>query len=531
MCPELNTPNQSQNASLGDLLLRIGNNKDFPTFSKSIIEINRHFSSRSSHSSASDLSNTILQDYALTNKLLKLVNSAFYNLTGGKVTTVTRAVVLLGYEKVRSAATNLMILDLMEGESAGAELREAYVRAFWCGLIAKDVAEAMALEEEEEAFICAMFHDLGRHLVLLYLPDKCDEIANLISTKGFSESEASKMALGSSYEELGIAMAQRWNFPAEIIDSMNRLSREELQKHKGKVNALQALSNFSNELCSIITDTQGKKREIALSTLTKQYNKHVSLSSEQLDGMIAASLKKVKTHAELLNIRLESSPFLKRLPVDAPRQQPDQGEQTLVSDLALEVSNVLVDSRSKSDDSSARINAARKTNQVEVIINGIQDMSAAMVREYKVNDIALMALESMYRGFGFNRVVFFAMKKDGKQMEARFGFGTAIETIANRVSFETNSTRNIFSIALDKEKDLIIENTDEPNICELIPRWFRRRINAPAFVFLPITLEKACLGAFYADRKYVGPPLEEGQYKFLVMLRNQLILAIKYRSL
>jgi hypothetical protein len=136
----------------------------------------------------------------------------------------------------------------------------------------------------------------------------------------------------------------------------------------------------------------------------------------------------------------------------------------------------------------------------------------------------------MYRGFGFNRVVFFAVKKDGKQMEARFGLGADIRNIANKVRFDTIGVRNIFNIALDQEKDLMIENIDEPHLRELIPKSFRHRIDAPAFVFLPISIEKTCLGAFYADRKYAGPPVEEGQYKFLIMLRNQLLLAIKYRK-
>ena len=177
-----------------------------------------------------------------------------------------------------------------------------------------------------------------------------------------------------------------------------------------------------------------------------------------------------------------------------------------------------------------RLNDTPEANSVEVILNGIQDMSAAMVGEYKVNDIALMAIESMYRGLGFNRVIFFAMMRDKKQMEARFGFGPGIERIANQVRFEINGTRTIFNLALAKEKDLLIANTDEQHVHNLIPEWFWHRINAPAFVFLPISLEKNCLGAFYADRKSAGPPIQPEQYKFLTMLRNQLHLAIKFRK-
>jgi HD-like signal output (HDOD) protein len=114
MSTEVNVSIQPQILSPGEILLeRISRNSDFPTFSKYITELNRKISSQAKYSSASDLSNTILKDYALTSKLLKSVNSAYYSTTGGKISTVTRAVVLLGYEKVRLATTNLLLFDLM----------------------------------------------------------------------------------------------------------------------------------------------------------------------------------------------------------------------------------------------------------------------------------------------------------------------------------------------------------------------------------------------------------------------------------
>ncbi len=526
-----NASNQSQILSPGEILLeRISRNSDFPTFSNYIIEINRKISSQEKYSSASDLSNTILKDYALTSTLLKLVNSAYYGTTGGKITTVTRAVVLLGFEKVRLAITNLLLFDLMKCKSSVVELKEAFVKAFWCGLIAKDMAATMALEGDEEAFICAMLHNLGRHIVLLYLPDKCEEIANLILEKDFSEANASKAILGISYENLGIAVAEQWKFPAQIVNSLERLSADKLRKRKGSLNILGVLSNYSDELCQIINSTEGKKTKLSLSALVKQYARHVSLTPQQLTLLIDDSLEKVRKHADLLNIDVENSQFLKRLIVREQEQQSDRSGRNLDNDLDLEVSKVLVDSLSGLDASDMRLNESPEANSVEVILSGIQDMSAAMVGEYKVNDIALMALESMYRGLGFNRVIFFARIRDKEQMEARFGFGPGIERIANQVRFKIKGARNIFNLALARQKDLLIANTDEQHVHELIPEWFWERINAGAFVFLPISLEKNCLGAFYADRESAGPPIQPEQYKFLTMLRNQLLLAIKYRK-
>ena len=523
--------NRSKGICPGEVLLNtISPKTDFPTFSKAIIEINRQITSRSKYSSASDLSNAILKDYALTSKLLKLVNSAFYSITGGKITTITRAVVLLGYKKVSLAATSLLLFDLMKSKSSAGELKEAFIKAFWSGLVAKDVADTMTKNENEEAFICAMLHNLGKHIVLLYLPEKYQEISKMISEKEFSEAKASKTVLGISFGNLSIAVAELWKFPSKIITSMERLFREDLQIGKGKIDFLKALSNFSNDLCGIVNDTSGEEREASLSELVSDYINHVPISTNQLSSIVDTSLEKVRKHADLLEINIEGTQFLKRLTAGNKNQPLDPNDQDVDSELELEVSKLLVDNQSDPDAAYKRPADAKQANPAEVIFNGIQDMSAAMVGDFKVNDIALMALESMYRGLGFYRVIFFTMRKDKKQLQTRYGFGADIEKIVNKINFETKEPTTIFNIALLRDKDLIIENTHETHIQELIPQWYRQTINAPSFIFLPITYEKSCLGAFYADRKVVGPPLQAGQYKFMTMLRNQLILAIKFRK-
>ena len=513
------------------LLQRIRRNEDLPSFSKYIIEINRMLSSDAKHLSASELSNIILKDYGFATKLLKLVNSAFYSLSRGKITTITRAVVLLGFEKVSMAAASLLLFEQLKSKFSVPEVKEGAVMAFWSGLIARDVAKIMGLKEEEEAFICAMLYNLGKQIVLFYLPEEYADITKLVLENGTSEAAASESVLGVSFEELGIAIAEKWNLPDKIVSSMKRLSKKELQGCHGKNNnAMQGLSNFSNELCYIINDLEENNREASFSALLKNYNKHISLPKKQLAGVIAASMEKVKKHADVLSINFEGSRFLSRLPLNGQKRQSDQHGQNQGSELELATKKALAQSLSNPEASDIGLSGAKEADPVDAIINGIQDMSAAMAGKYNINDVALIALESMYRGFDFNRVVFFLMNKNKKELDARFGYGKDIERIAKRFSFEIVETQSIFNIALAKQKDLIIPDTGEGYITKLIPQWFRHRFNTPSFVFLPIVYEKTCIGAFYADREKSGPPLLEGQYKYLNMLRNQLLLAIKYQK-
>ena len=61
----------------------------------------------------------------------------------------------------------------------------------------------------------------------------------------------------------------------------------------------------------------------------------------------------------------------------------------------------------------------------------------------------------------------------------------------------------------------------------MIPEWYRQGIDARSFVFLPVVHKKVCVGAYYADMDDSGPFINALEHRYLAMLRNQFILAIK----
>ena len=114
-------------------------------------------------------------------------------------------------------------------------------------------------------------------------------------------------------------------------------------------------------------------------------------------------------------------------------------------------------------------------------------------------------------------------------MAARFGFGEGIQQIVGKIRFDVNRTgqEDLFSRSIQSGKDLIVEDALAPESNPLIPAWYRNNIDAKAFVLLPIAYQNICVGAYYADFNYTGPPISTLDHKYLSMLRNQLILAIK----
>lgn len=505
-------------------LRRIRRTKDFPTISKYIVEINQKLSEQSIHSSASELANIILKDYALTNKLLKLVNSAFYGFVAGKVSTVTRAVVLLGYDNVRLAAISLVLFEHFKSKTVARDLKDATISSFWCGLIAKEIAKMQYMIDPEEAFICALLHQLGKLLIIYHMPHEYREIQFRVTQQEENELQAVRHVLGITYKSLGLAVARQWNFPESIFKTMVSLSNEALADKTKRIDPLCALANFTNALCRVIDTVRPDRREAAIESLLQLYHNYIVISARQLKGIMTACLDSLYKHADALQFTVEESDFLMRLSGEQRQIQKRAGGKDRDGGDTGPAFRL-----SGGDDVAASVAASEPEDAVSIIMGGIQEISSAMMGENDINDIAMMSLESIYRALQCQRAILFIHEIRSKAMEARYGYGTGIEHLVGHVKFKLDASagEDLFLQALRTGKDLLVEDAHAPELHRLIPEWYRRRIDARAFIFMPITFQNICVGAYYGDLDFIGPPINALEHKYLSMLRNQLVLAFK----
>ena len=147
------------NSTLDFLLRRMRHKSDFPAMSDAVVRIQSMASS--DKESVGSVTNEILKDVALTNKLLRMVNSAHY-ARGGSINTVSRAVNLVGFNGIRNMALSLVLLEHMQDKTHAAQLREEFLRSLMAGSIAAELCPVV--RDSEEAFIGSMFQSLGRLL-------------------------------------------------------------------------------------------------------------------------------------------------------------------------------------------------------------------------------------------------------------------------------------------------------------------------------------------------------------------------------
>lgn len=526
---------ETRETALDVLLRRMRIESDFPALSEAIGDINRIASS--DREGVNELSNNILKDFALTNKLLKLANVAFYNqVGGGSISTISRAVVILGFDAVRSIALSLILFENLENKAHARHLKEEFVKVLYAGMLAREMAGKAQLRDVEEAFISAMLRNLGRMLTMFYFPAETEEIWQLIETEGLSDARASTRILGLSYENLGMSIARNWGFPDQLVLSMKQLPAGKIRKCASNPERLCALAGFSNELCDIVLSTPDADRGKALAALTVRYGDSVPVTVEQIAGLMERSMRDIAPFAMAVNVNLKQSAFAQQAskwagmaaaPGTAPAADAlagtDPDAPAVLEAAALHEHAAIFDAEPGGP-------SQRTTEAVQSVLTaGLQDVSNSLIDDnMSVNDILRMILEAMYTGMGFAHVVLCI--KDGRHntMCGKFGFGDGVQALIRAFDFPLAAQPDVFLVALQNNADILITDIDDPKIATRIPAWYRQHVPARTFVLFPIIVKGKPIGLIYADRPQPGDiAIPEKELSLLKSLRNQAVLAIR----
>jgi eukaryotic-like serine/threonine-protein kinase len=288
------------------LLRRMQRKEDFPSISRVLVDINRLTNQGGNSASAEKLANVILRDYGLTNKILKIVNSAFYARAGGEVTNISRAIVVLGFDRVRATANSLAYFSKLQGAGVNPMLRDSMIMSFLAGLIARHLAQRARLKNAEEAFICGLFQNLGENLAIYYFPEDHAEIKELIDAELEDKTAASQRVLGVSFAEIGAEVAKIWHLPEAIVAAIRT------PISGGEENPFAAITDraaFANELCALVNLKAVEGQDAALERLLTRYGMELDLSSEYVCKLLAAGLEKLEQNAPILEFDCASSAF------------------------------------------------------------------------------------------------------------------------------------------------------------------------------------------------------------------------------
>jgi len=497
--------------ALARLLAIMNQGPEFPALSHTIAQINQAVGDDNSRAEA--LTEIILRDVSLTKKLLHLVNAAHYGTYGNQpISTISRAVVILGFDAVRDAAVSLLLFEHLENHAQAEVLKMEAVESFFCGVLGRLLAASAGVRDYEEAFLSALFRNLGRLMARFHFYAETERIKERMVDDDLSEEAAARLELGVDYDQLGIGIARLWHFPTGILAAMAPLGTERVSSPTSQNDRLRAIANLARELYrTYAADLPPAQHGQTISDLAGRFAKAVPLDQTALMATMRKAAENVRNESVIIKVDINQSPMLKRLILEARDTRGTAGQEATV-------------------EGAQEVPAFTSEDPTQVLVQGMQDLTRLLLGAYQISDVFKMVAELYFRAGCFDRVLVATLDKQSGCLLGRVAHGPGSDGLKTVFRIPLAYMPDVFHAALSKGQDILISDATADNIRNRIPEWYQKAGGAHAFLLLPILLDNRPLALLYGDSKRGPMHLAPEVLGLLKALRNQATLAIRHQS-
>ncbi len=514
------------NSTLDFLLRRMRHKSDFPALSDSVVRIQSMATSDTE--SVNSVTNEILKDVALTNKLLRMVNSAHF-AHRGSINTVSRAVNLVGFNGIRNMALSLVLLEHMQDKAHAGQLKEEFLRSLMAGAIGGELCPVSS--EGEEAFIGSMFQNLGRLLVQFYFPEEASQVRMRVQStrEPMTEDAAAASVLGLTFEELGLGIAKAWGLPQSMQRCMHKpVGVVPTKAPTDSGERIRWIALAANEMADVLLHSDPKDVDARIQAVTRKYVQALGVSSKDIQSATITARQKLIELAVAMEIRVVPGSAAAKL-LKAPDATADKNAQSKAAETEAGLGAFELHATNTAPIDVAGRTPLKDPRVTETMTAGIQDITNAMVEDFKLSDVLRMILETMFRAMHFDHIIFCMRDAKTETMTGRFGLGNGVESFVKSFKVPLKAaTPDLFAVVCNKGTDTMISDATEARISQRLPEWYRKGLSAPTFLLLPLMIKGAPFGLIYADKKAQGAlELDNKELALLRTLRNQAVMAFK----
>lgn len=233
--------------------------------------------------SAGEIARILAEDPAMSVKVLKLTNSAFYGLAR-EIESVKEAVVIVGMEAVKNLVLSASVLDMFKGDEVDQEFQEQ----FWRHSLATAVASRFlarklrnrGIVDPDSAFSAGLLHDVGKMVLCCFLPD---ENAKVKQEREQNQTDpdvvVEEKALGYNHTQIGGFLAGQWKLPERLIDAISLHHQPQLSESEEPIAYIAHLSNYVAQITFL-----EKNDMYLLAPLEPPVLEYMGIAEEDVDG-------------------------------------------------------------------------------------------------------------------------------------------------------------------------------------------------------------------------------------------------------
>ena len=174
---------------------------------------------RQDNTTTKDLAETVGKDQAISNKILRLSNSAYYGMMK-EIDSIPRAITIIGFNEVISLTIGMSVISAFIGGNGSDEIfnmKGMWIHSLGGAFAAKKTAKRLGIMQAEQIFISGLLHDMGKVIFAIYFPREYKTSFEYAKEKDVDLYRGENLMLGINHAALSGLLMERWNFPDTIM--------------------------------------------------------------------------------------------------------------------------------------------------------------------------------------------------------------------------------------------------------------------------------------------------------------------------
>jgi HD-like signal output (HDOD) protein len=458
--------------------------EEMPVFAQTVGEINKILTNE--EFSSLSLARVILQDPSMTAKVLKLANSAFYNPGGTAISTISRAVVVLGFNAVQAICITIAIIEsLVRGPAKDRVMREL-ARAIHAATQARNLAMAQKDPTSEEVFIAALLLNLGQMAFWCFAGEEGSKLDKALQDDPRREPvDVEKEVLGFKLSHLTSALAQEWHLTSLVEEGMKGISS---------------------------SDPRGRWIDLAHRVARESENGWTSPGMRLLATEVAKVVKGSVT---------EVGPMLERCAGEAVETARAMGAGSAAR---------LIPVARKDGDPESNWDAGTASPfpppDPMLQLKILRDITTTITTKPDLNVILEMVLEGVHRGVGMDRTVLALVSPRKNLVKAKHVLGADRMRMTDKFWFELGRPEPGPLAKALYASDATWFDAYGPAV-DTRESVFETIDHAPFFA-APVLYSGQVLGMFYADRGPSGRPLDVDAFESFKLFVHQANMGLEH---
>ena len=435
---------------------------DLPSLPRTLLRIQEV--AQDDRSSAADLAECIRRDQALTMRVLKVVNSALYR-TGNaeEVLTVSRAVILIGFEAVSHLALALSVFDMMSKLSRSPCLAEIARHSLIAAGFAQALAEISGCMVPEEAVVKALIHDVGKIVLVECSPALMDKV--LADTRGGEAYlDAEHRHFGISHARAGRRLAACWGLPIELQQAIgDHHDVDPLQPPCGLEPQL-AVITYADALAGSTDDTEQLR-------LLAKAGRMLGIPSARQGSIVTRALEIIGELARALGV--------------------ETGDLRDYGCLVNMEGGVMVAPRTITPEEVAE----RTAHQLELY----QAVGCGIAAGTECNELLQLIADGAVDILGFERVVLLKVDQEARVLRPWLRAGTGADDLAAHLHLPLTRDTGALALAVLERRAYHVPMAQNEAYSGLVGTEVLAAARCRGFAAVPIRTTEGCVAVIYAD--------------------------------